>query len=112
MAEQGKFFLATPAPWEPWRPSVDVYRGERGWLVKCDLAGVRREDIRITLSGRRMTIGGVRRDWSISEGHRVYSLEISYDRFERTIELPVDLEQAAMEIDYRDGMLLIAIGAQ
>ena len=32
---------------EAWRPAVDVYRGERAWLIKCDLAGVRREEIEV-----------------------------------------------------------------
>jgi HSP20 family protein len=92
-----------------WRPSVDIYRGEEGWLIKCDLAGVQRDDIQTTLSGRRLTISGVRRDLTVIEGQRAYSIEIAYDRFERTIELPCDFDRAELEIDYREGMLLVYI---
>jgi hypothetical protein len=69
-----------------WQPSVDVYQGEHGWLVKCELAGVRPEDVQIAVADRRLTISGVRRDWSIVEGHRAYSIEICYDRFERVLD--------------------------
>jgi len=54
----------TPFPQlrEPWVPPVDVYRTNRGWILKFDLAGVQVEDVRITVRGRRITIDGVRRD--------------------------------------------------
>jgi HSP20 family protein len=51
----------------------------------------------------------VRRDWLIREGCFYHSLEISYSRFERVIEFPVDLSQAKVSTDYRDGMLLVQI---
>ncbi|MBV9126219.1 MAG: Hsp20/alpha crystallin family protein, partial [Planctomycetes bacterium] len=46
----------------PWRPAVDVYRTRQGWRVKFELAGVRPEDITLTVHGRRLTVQGVRRD--------------------------------------------------
>lgn len=111
MAETKSFFLPASGQYADtgWRPSVDIYHCRSGWLIKCDVAGVRRQDVQTTISGRRLTISGVRRDWSVVEGNRAYSLEIAYDRFERTIELPCDIEQARLDIDYRDGMLLVAI---
>jgi HSP20 family molecular chaperone IbpA len=111
MAETRSFYFPSAAhhSQSTWKPSVDIYRCEHGWLVKCDLAGVRRKDIQTTIQGPRLTISGIRRDWTVVEGHRAYSLEITYDRFERMIEMPCDIERAEMEIDYRDGMLLVAI---
>ena len=92
-----------------WQPAVDVYRAPDGWLVKCDLAGVRREDIQVSLADRRLTISGARRDWALTCDYHVYSLEIAYACFERTIELPYVLEGAEVRVDYRDGMLLISL---
>lgn len=77
--------------------------------MKCDLAGVRPEDVQVVLAGRRLTITGTRRDWLIREGFQVYSLEIAYACFERTIELPQELQEAEIRLDYRDGMLLVAL---
>ena len=36
-------------------------------------------------------------------------MEISYNRFRRSIELPIDLTQADIRSEYRDGMLLVLI---
>ena len=92
-----------------WQPSVDIYRAANGWLVKFDLAGVRKEDIQVILDGQRLTVRGVRRDLTIVEGRRAYSMEIDYNRFERIVELPIDVETARFASDYRDGMFLVSI---
>jgi HSP20 family molecular chaperone IbpA len=41
-----------------------------------------------------------------------YSMEISYSRFERTIELPDDLDTARFRLDYRDGILYVRISVR
>ena len=73
---------------ERWQPPVDVYRSPRGWLLKFDLAGVRPEDVQVRIAGSRVTVSGVRRDWILEQGYSYHSMEISYNRFERVIELP------------------------
>lgn len=106
----GFFAVASPAPEEVrWRPAVDVYRTPYGWLLKLELAGVRLEDISICQQGGRITVSGVRRDWALEEGYHHYMMEISYSRFERTIELPSDPGPAGMRVEYRDGLLLIRV---
>jgi HSP20 family protein len=100
---------AYPVQETSWRPPADVYRIRGGWLVKFDLAGVRREDIRVTACGRRLRVEGTRRDWQIDEGQQHYCMEISYSHFERSVELPAELEQARVSTEYRDGMLLVRL---
>src|SRR5262245_21843783 len=90
-----------------WRPAVDVYRTPKGWLLKFDLAGVRPEDIALTVEGCRVTIRGVRRDLMTEEGCSYYRMEITYNHFERTVELPCDVAPVSVATDYRHGMLLV-----
>ena len=95
-----------------WRPAADVYRTRTGWLIKYDLAGVSSEDIEVTVSGAQITVRGMRRDWRLEDGARHYSMEISYNRFERTLELPCDLTGAEVEIGRREGILLLRLTCQ
>jgi len=90
-----------------WQPSADVYRTRDGWLLKFDLAGVRPEDVMVAVRGRRVSVSGVRRDLMVEEGCSYYSMEISYNRFERSIEMPVDLENAQVVLEARNGLLLV-----
>ena len=92
-----------------WQPSVDIYRAGSSWLVKFDLAGVRKEDIEVTLDKTKLIVRGVRRDLTILEGQQAYSMEIEYNQFERTVELPINVETSRFASDYRDGMFLVSI---
>ncbi|MEX2261537.1 MAG: Hsp20/alpha crystallin family protein [Bryobacteraceae bacterium] len=106
-------FAAAPAQAETWwQPYADVYRMRDGWLVKFELAGVRPEDIRVEVAGRRVHISGVRRDWVLEEGSSHYCMEIAYNRFERMIDLPGVERISRAGIDYRDGILLVRLSTK
>lgn len=92
-----------------WRPSVDVYRTRGGWLLKFDLAGVRPDDISVRVQGCRITVSGVRRDWVAEEGASYYSMEIAYNRFERTIDLPCGFSDPQIAVEGRDGLLIVRV---
>ena len=92
-----------------WQPPTDVYQTPDGWLIKFDLAGVRPEDVELSIEGSRLTVRGSRRDWSVEEGCRHYLMEIAYSKFERSIVLPTDLSTARFTTEYRYGLLLIRI---
>lgn len=90
-----------------WNPAADVYRTRDGWLVKVDLAGVRSEDVEITLDGPLLRISGLRRDSFCGEGVSHYQLEITYSRFEKIIQFPCSIESATVEREYHDGLLVL-----
>ena len=91
----------------PWAPSADVYRTQNGWLLKFDLAGVRLEDVTVSVRGRYVSVSGVRRDSVVEEGCSYYAMEISYNRFERSLEMPVNLANARVTIEARNGLVLV-----
>jgi HSP20 family protein len=94
-----------------WRPATDIYRTKEGWLLKMELAGVRSEDIEVTVGGRLLCVRGRRCDAELVQGE-IYSLEIAYSQFERSVELPTTLDEARVTIEYRNGMLLVHIATR
>ncbi len=102
LAEFGELRLA-------WHPSADIYRDSEGWVVKFELAGVRREDVQWGVTGRQLTIRGKRCDRCAIEAREAYSMEIVYNRFERTLELPCDAEGASISTDTQDGMFFVRL---
>jgi HSP20 family protein len=92
-----------------WQPQVDIYRSHDGWVVKLELAGVRPQDVSITMYGSQLHVEGIRRDWIIEQGWSHHTMEIAYNRFERIIELPCDLAHAGITVECRDGMLLLRV---
>jgi HSP20 family protein len=100
---------AQPTQSGAWQPLVDVYRTRDGWLVKYDLAGVRPDDITLSVQGRRLTVRGSRRDCCLGETCGQYMMEIAYSHFERSIVLPEEVESYRLATDYRDGMLHVRL---
>ena len=94
---------------QTWQPAVDVYRCQEGWVLKFDLAGVNPENVQVKVCGRQLTISGVRRDWRLADSQEVYGLEIAYGHFERTIELPENIEEANVGTEYREGMFVVLL---
>ena len=103
------FLFSPPRQGTVWHPAVDVYRTANGWILKFDLAGVRLDDVHVHVARRTVTVSGVRRDCLHESGCSHYSMEIRYSGFERTIELPEDLNAAKSRLEYRDGILLVRI---
>ena len=90
-----------------WNPAADVYRGEDGWIVKVDLAGICADDLEIEINQSTLRIRGCRRDTFFKEGFRYQQMEITYSRFEKAIEFPCSIQEASVAHDYRDGFLII-----
>lgn len=92
-----------------WSPAADVYKSDSGWLVKVDLAGICNDDLTIDIDQSLMRISGCRRDTFYREGFSCQQMEITYSRFEKTIQFPCSMETASVAHDYQDGFLIIML---
>lgn len=94
---------------DAWQPRADIYRTQDGWLVKLELAGVRPDEIHLVVQRSMLRVQGSRRDEHCYQGMGCHCLEISYSRFQRTLELPGLSEADEIVTSYVDGMLLVRI---
>jgi len=92
-----------------WNPAADVYQSPDGWVVKVDLAGVCMDELEIELRESILSIRGCRRDTHIRDGFTCQQMEITYSRFEKSIQFPAPLEGASIRQDYSDGFLIINV---
>lgn len=91
-----------------WYPAADVYQTPDGWLVKVDLAGVSADDLEIDIQGNLLYIAGCRRDKTCAAvGFSYQQMEITYSRFEKSLEFPSSIAKAKLEYNYKDGLLMI-----
>ncbi len=90
-----------------WRPCADILRTDDQWLLKVELAGIRKEDIQLQASGRQLILRGMRRDLSRPLDQVSQLMEIAYNRFERCFEFSATIDAAAIRTEYSDGMLYI-----
>jgi HSP20 family protein len=109
-----ELFLAAASTFQrpAWRPAVDVYETRDGWLLKYELAGVSPHEIQLLVRGRTVTLRGMRRDVRVDERRQSYCMEISYNQFERSLELPCELDEMQVITNYCDGMLFVRLSCQ
>ena len=91
-------------------PSVDVfYAGDPPRaVVHAELPGVDPADVTVEVHGRELLLAGRRRPRS-AEGRLYQQVEIDHGAFRRTIPLGAEVDAAATNATYRDGILEITL---
>ena len=76
--------------------SVDMYQTHNAIVIKAFTAGVKQNDLDISITREMVTIHGVRTDRSPADEQDYFHRELYWGAFSRTIMLPfeVDIEQA------------------
>lgn len=92
-----------------WQPNIDICENASQVVVLVELAGVRREEIEISVDGLILSIAGARRDVLHGRKQRVYVMEINLGHFERLVPLPAPVDGESATATYEDGFLEILL---
>jgi len=93
-----------------WSPAVDMYETDGHLVILADIAGLDKEDIKITVDSENVIkIYGRRPDLPPAPKTYLHRMEISFGDFERSIQLPVSIDRDNVTASYRDGFLQIMI---
>lgn len=97
--------------YEPRRAlPLDVVEHEEAYTVTVDLPGVAREDVQVSAEGRRLTLKAESNVADVpSAGVRVLRRERAPVRFERSIVLPEELDQARSSARLEHGVLTLTL---
>ena len=90
-----------------WVPTTDICAEGDDLVIRCELAGVHREDIDIELIGDTLTISGERRS-ELSKEVRFYTRERSFGNFRRSMNLPEGIDDD-VSASFKDGMLQVTV---
>ena len=90
-------------------PAVDIYEEANEVVMKADLPGMKKEDIKIDLSENFLTISGEKRKAEKLEKGDYYRYERSCGTFCRRFELPGDLDIEKIKAHFEDGILEVRI---
>jgi HSP20 family protein len=91
-------------------PSIDVRSNDREMVFICDLPGVKKEDLELTVENHILTLKGARK-FESSEDEQVM-LGRAYGSFKRVFSLPDYVDDANLDAHLADGVLTIRIPKQ
>jgi HSP20 family protein len=92
-----------------WVPNTDVYSTDEGLVIKVELAGMRSENLQITVDDNKLCISGQRPDGCRAAKFSFLAMEINYGPFEKLIELPPGFEVSQAKASYLNGFLRIDV---
>lgn len=97
------------APEEEGQLTIDVYQTPEEMIIKSTIAGVRQDDLDITIATDMVTIQGVRRkDENISPEDYYYQ-ELYWGPFSRSVILPQEVDTESAKAGLKDGILTIRL---
>jgi HSP20 family protein len=92
-----------------WAPIVDIEEDNESIIVRAEIPGLKREDIKVSVQGNRLTITGERKQESETKNKTFHRVERSYGKFSRMITLPTDVDADKVKANYKDGILNITL---
>jgi HSP20 family protein len=92
-----------------WIPTMDIFASGEDLVIRCELAGIGRDDVAISLDHGALTIDGERTGAPDEEGTSYYVRERHYGAFRRTINLPEGVDKGDITANLGDGLLEIRI---
>ena len=92
-----------------WAPSVDISETDAAYLVKAEIPGVKKEDVKVTIQDGMLTIQGERRQEKEEKGKKFHRIERCYGSFMRSFRVPDDADEGKVKAEFKDGMLNITL---
>jgi HSP20 family protein len=92
-----------------WVPLVDIAETDKAFEIKVEIPDVNKEDVKVTVDNRVLTIWGERKQEKEEEGKKFHRVERSYGIFNRSFTLPDNVDESKVTASFKDGMLNIQI---
>ena len=89
--------------------TVDVYQTPEMIIIKSMIAGVRPEDLDISITRDMITIRGKREEERIARDDDYFTRELYWGSFSRTISLPEEIDVEEAEAIEKHGLLILKL---
>ncbi len=102
------------------RPAIDVSESDRGYVVTLDVPGVSREDVKVSIDGRSVSIVAEARNAKATDAatdtpeapkasDRVILRERAVASYARSFTLPSEIDQASSQAKLDNGVLTLTL---
>jgi HSP20 family protein len=92
-----------------WMPQIEVLQNNGQFMVRADLPGLTRDDVKIEVTDNLMTISGERKDENEEKREGFYRSERRYGVFCRQVLLPEGANTENAIATFRNGVLEVSI---
>lgn len=94
-----------------WAPEVEVEQKEGKLIVRADLPGLTKNDVKVEITDDSLTLEGERKHEAEKKGEGYYRSERYYGHFRRSLALPEGVKADTAKASFKDGVLEITLEA-
>ena len=96
---------------EAWAPRIEAFQKDNQFIVRAELPGLKKEDVRVNVTDSSITIEGERKHEFEGDRDGMFHSERSYGSFYREIPLPDGAIGDKAEATFKDGILEVKLDA-
>jgi len=89
--------------------AVDVYETQKEIIVKTAIAGIKPEDLHLSLDGDLLTIRGSRHEETKHEDRSYLCKECHWGAFSRSVILPAPIKSDKIKAQLQRGVLIVTL---
>lgn len=90
-----------------WLPSVDISEDAKEYLIKVEVPGIEKDQVKVTVENGVLTITGERKFEKEEKDKKYHRVERSYGSFVRSFTLPENTDGSKVRAEYKDGVLKV-----
>jgi len=90
-------------------PAVNVKEDEKSFVIELAVPGMKKEDLNIELDNNKLSISNEKELSKLEEKEKYTRREFVYSKFQRTFNLPKNVDEKNIAGDYKDGILTVTI---
>lgn len=90
-------------------PTVDVSEDKKGYHIEAELPGVDESNVEVTVRDNRLSLRGEKKSEKEKKDKNVHMSERRYGSFERTFQLPDDVDSGKIKAEFSNGVLNLTL---
>jgi HSP20 family protein len=90
-----------------WAPLVDISEDEHEYLIKAELPGIDKDQVKVTVENGLLLIAGERKSEHEEKNRKYHRVERSYGSFLRSFSLPDDADGTKIKAEFKNGVLKV-----
>ena len=100
---------AEPFSMAGWSPCCDIYETENEIVVKAEIPGVKKEDVKLSMQDNVLTLSGERKFEEETKKENYVRVERGYGSFTRSFTLPPSVDVKTISAEFKDGLLEVKL---
>ncbi|MEO7580326.1 MAG: Hsp20/alpha crystallin family protein [Massilia sp.] len=88
---------------------MDVSENEQNYIVKAEIPGVKKDDIKVNIDGNQVSISAEMRKEEQQTNNTALRSERSWGQYYRSFTLPQSVDDASASAQYNDGVLELTL---